>query len=309
MRRFDPDAVIPEDARGAAIALGNFDGVHLGHQAVIAETRNIASGRGLPLAAAAFEPHPRALFQPDAPPFRLQTRDQRARALAALGVELLYKIRFDRALSQMTDFEFCEHVFARRLGAKHVTVGFDFRFGRGRMGDAESLARHGQTLGFGVSVIAAVDDGAGGKVSSSEIRAAIGRGDMREATRLLTRPWTIEGVVERGFARGRDIGLPTANVALGEYVRPRLGVYAVRVDVGDGLWRPGAASIGVNPTIGARTEPLLEVHLLDYAGDLYGARIEVQLIAFLRDEAKFDGVDAMMLQIAQDLAEARRILS
>lgn len=309
MRRFLPDDEIPGDAKGAAIALGNFDGVHLGHQGVIAAVRAVARDRGLKLGAAAFEPHPRRLFHPDAPPFRLQTRDQRARCLEALGVELLFKVRFDRALSQMTDFEFCERVLHQHLGAAHVAVGFDFRYGRGRMGDVESLTRHGQKLGFTVSVVNPIEGGpASAKVSSTAVRTAIAKGDVGDAARMLGRPWAIEGVVRRGFARGREMGIPTANIDLDDYVRPRFGIYAVRADLGDGIKRPGVASIGVHPTVGALPEPVLEVHLFDFDGHLYDATIEVELIKFLRDEETYESVEAMMKQIDEDVRQARALL-
>ncbi|MEJ0059950.1 MAG: bifunctional riboflavin kinase/FAD synthetase [Terricaulis sp.] len=310
MRRFLPDDEIPDDAKGAAIALGNFDGVHLGHQGVIAAARASANARGLKLlGAAAFEPHPRRLFQPDAPPFRLQSRDQRARALDALGLDLLFKIRFDRALSQMTDEDFARHVLHERLGAAHVSVGFDFRYGRGRMGDVERLRAQGAALGFTVDVVAPIEGGPPGeKISSTAVRAAIATGDMDGATRMLGRPWAIEGEVLRGFARGRALGIPTANVALGDYVRPRLGVYAVRADIGDGVSRPGVANIGITPTTGALQEPILEAHIFDFDADLYGRTIEVALIAFLREERKYGSVEEMMPQIEDDVRQARALL-
>lgn len=310
MQRFSPDEDIPARAKGAAIALGNFDGVHMGHQGVLASARAVAQQRGLKLGAAAFEPHPRRLFQPDAPPFRLQSRDQRARALDALGVNVLYKIRFDRALSQLTDAEFAERVLAQRLGAAHVSVGFDFRYGRGRMGDVEKLRAQGAGLGFTVDVVAPIEGGPPGeKISSTAIRAAIGAGDVGEAARMLGRPWAIEGEVQRGLARGRDLGYPTINLELGDYVRPRFGVYAVRVDTGDGVKRPGAASVGINPTIGALKEPVLESYLFDFSDDLYGRTVEVALIAFLRPEEKFESLDALKAQIAEDVVQAKAVLT
>jgi riboflavin kinase/FMN adenylyltransferase len=310
MRRFLPDDAIPDDARGAAIALGNFDGVHLGHQGVLASARAAADARGINLlGAAAFEPHPRRLFQPDAPPFRLQTRDQRARALDALGLDLLFKIRFDRALSQMTDEEFARHVLSERLGAAHVSVGFDFRYGRGRMGDVERLRAQGAALGFTVDVVAPIEGGPPGeKISSTAVRAAIAAGDMEEAARMLGRPWAIEGEVLRGFARGRALGIPTANIALGDYVRPRFGVYAVRANI-DGVQRPGVANIGVTPTVGVLDQPILEAHIFDFDADLYGRTIEVALIAFLREERKYASVEEMMPQVAEDIRQARALLA
>jgi riboflavin kinase/FMN adenylyltransferase len=285
------------------LALGNFDGVHGGHQAVIAA----AADQGLPLAAAVFDPHPRRFFQPDALPFQLQTSAQRARALAHCGVQELFEIPFDRALSQLNDREFAASILRDQIAARHVSVGADFRFGTGRTGDVESLRRLGAAFGFGVTAVAPVrhDDV---RYSSTAIRDAIVRGAMKEAAVLLSRPWAVEGAVQRGFQRGRDLGFATANIALGDYVRPRLGIYAVRVDLGDGVWLPGVASVGVNPTVGALPEPLLEAHLFDFDAELYDRVIEVQMIAFLRDEAHFESVDALKTQMAEDASRALAIL-
>lgn len=307
MRMLAPGASAPEDARGAAVALGNFDGVHLGHQAVIASARDVAEARGIPLGAAVFEPHPRRHFDPDAPPFRLQTPRQRARALGEAGVAEIFEIGFDDKLAQSTDREFADRVLKDCLGAAHVSVGADFRFGRNRMGDADSLARFGKEFGFTVIAVAPV--GGEHKLSSTAIRKAIANGAMDEAARMLGRPWAIEGEVVEGFRRGAGFGFPTANVQLGEYVRPRLGVYAVRVDTGDGVLLPGVASVGVNPTVGALPEPVLEAHLLDFSGDLYGRLVEVEMIGFIRDEAKFDDVEALKTQMKQDVIDARSALA
>jgi len=306
MPTLGPSDSIPADARGASIALGNFDGVHRGHQAVIAAAKAEADALGAKLGVAVFEPHPRRYFQPDAAPFRIQTPAQRARALAEFGVKEVFEIGFDAGLAQSTDREFGERVLHELLGARHVSVGADFRFGRGRMGDAASLTRLGEEFGFGVTGVAPV--GGADKISSSGVRQAIVAGDMEAAADLLGRPWAIEGEVERGLARGRELGVPTANLALGEYVRPKLGVYAVRVDLGDGVLLPGVANVGVNPTVGELPTPQLEAHLLDFSGDLYGKTIEVELIQFLREEAKFASIDALKAQMIQDVIEARRAL-
>jgi len=307
MEALGPKKTVPEDARGAAIALGNFDGVHLGHQAVIASARAVAEARGVALGAAVFEPHPRLFFQPDLPPFRLQTPRQRARALAELGVTEVFEIGFDAALAKSTDREFAERVLRDLLGVAHVSVGADFRFGHARMGDVESLKALGAELGFSVEAVAPVKGG-GEKISSTAIREAIAAGEMRKAAAMLGRPWAIEGEVLRGFARGRDFGFPTANMSLGDYVRPRLGIYAARIDTGDGVPLPGVASIGVNPTVGALSEPVLEAHLFDFSGDLYGRTIEVELAAFLRDEATFESIEAMRAQMKRDAIDARTAL-
>jgi riboflavin kinase/FMN adenylyltransferase len=297
----DPsETSVPEDARGAAIALGNFDGVHRGHQAVIASARAIAEERGVALGAAVFEPHPRRFFKRDTLPFRLQSN-------AHIGVSEVFEIGFDASVANSSDAEFAEKVLKGALGASHISVGADFRFGKGRMGDANSLAALGKQLGFTVEAVTPVIEG-NAKISSSAIREAIAAGDMALAAEMLTRPWAIEGEVLRGFQRGRDFGFPTANLALGEYARPRLGVYAVRVDTGDGVLLPGAASVGVNPTVGALPEPVLEAHLFDFSGDLYGKTIEVEIVAFMRDEVKFDDVNVMRRQMTQDVINARRAL-
>ena len=308
MRTLGPGASIPKDARGAAIALGNFDGVHLGHQAVIASACKAAEARGAPLAAAVFDPHPRRYFQPDAPPFRLQSQGQRARALAEHGVVEVFEIEFDKALATSSDRDFAHRVLKDCLGAAHVSVGENFRFGRGRMGDAETLARLGKEFDFTVESVPAVTD-KGAPVSSTTIRNAIAAGEMKAAAHLLTRPWAVEGEVRRGFARGRDFGFPTANLSLADYARPRLGIYAVHVDLGDGHWMPGVASVGVNPTVGALPDPVLEVHLMDFSGDLYDQTIQVLMQAFLRDEAKFDGVETLKTQMRQDVIDARTALA
>ena len=306
---FADDEPAPPALRDAAIALGSFDGVHKGHQAVVAAARATANERGASLGASVFEPHPRQVFRPDDPPFRIQSPGQRARALAALGVDTVFQIKFDRDLAGLTDADFAKTILHDRIGASHVVVGFDFQFGRGRMGDAASLTRLGQMLGFTVSVVEAVSDVAGPKISSSAIRQAISEGRVDDAHDLLGRPWAIEGLVGPGFARGRTIGFPTANVGLGAYVRPRYGVYAVTAALDDGTRVPGVANCGVKPTVGGATEPLLEAHLFDFDGDLYGRRIEVEFVRFLRPEQKFENFDALKAQIATDAAQARALLS
>lgn len=305
MRRFEPSEQIPNGAKGASIALGNFDGVHLGHRAVIDAARRAAEEKGFALGAAVFEPHPRRVLLPGAPPFRLQTNAQRTRALKALGVQVQYVIGFDRALSQLSDRAFVEQVLVGRIGAGHVSVGADFRFGRERSGSAAGLIALGEEFGFGVTAVAPV--GGAEKYSSSSIRTAIAAGDLTKANAELGRPWAIEGEVRKGFQRGREFGFRTANIGLDDYVRPRLGIYAVRVRIGETL-HEGVASVGVNPTVGALPEPVLEAHLFDFDSDLYGQTIEVEMVAFLRDEAKFETAELLVRQIADDAAAARALL-
>ncbi len=297
---------------GAALALGNFDGVHKGHQAVIAAAVAAAQAAGRPAGAVVFEPHPRQVFAPTAEPFRLQSGAQRARALRQQGAETVIEIRFDRALAALSPEAFAADVIASRIGAAQVCVGLDFRYGKGRSGDAQSLMDHGAAHGFGVTVVDAVDDSdhPGDKISSSAIREALVAGDPALAARLLGRPFAIEGEVIHGQARGRTIAFRTANVALGAYLRPALGVYAVQARLADGTSRAGVANVGVRPTVaGAEAQPLLEAHLFDFEGDLYGQSLEVALIAFLRSEQKFESFEALTRQIAEDAAAARRLLS
>ncbi len=293
---------------GAAIALGNFDGLHAGHRAVIADAGEAARLLGVAWGVATFEPAPRRFFQPDAPPFRLMTPLRRQVALDAIGVSELHLLRFDAAMAAMTDREFCERVIVGQVGARSVSVGFDFRFGKGRMGDVDSLRRHGAELGFDVSVVAEVKEG-GEKVSSSGIRAAIERGDMAEAAQGLGGWWITDAIVEHGEKRGRTLGYPTANMALGEIVHPAHGVYAVWARIeGEAEWRPGVASFGRTPTTGVR-DPLLEVVIFDWAGDLYGRRLHTAFVAFLRPEARFGGLDELVAAMNQDEANARTIMA
>jgi len=293
---------------GAAIALGNFDGLHAGHRAVIASAAAAAKRLGIPLGVATFEPAPRRFFQPAALPFRLMTPLRREIALNAIGVQDLRLLKFDAAMAAMTDREFCQRVIVGEVGARSVSVGFDFRFGKGRMGDADSLRRHGADMGFEVHVVAEVQD-AGEKVSSSAIRAAIERGDMKEAARGLGGWWTVDAIVEHGEKRGRTLGYPTANMRLGEIVHPAHGVYAVWTQVdSQAVWRPGVASFGRTPTTGLR-DPLLEVVIFDWNGDLYGKRLHTAFVAFLRPQETFSGLDDLVVAMRQDEANARSLLA
>jgi len=296
---------------GAAVALGNFDGVHRGHQAVIAAAREAAKTKGAaqktPLGVVTFEPHPRRYFQPDAAPFRLMTPGQQARALEALGVEILYVLPFDEALVAMSAETFAHEVLSRGLGVVHVAAGFDFTFGAKRTGDAGALEALGRRLGFGVSIVSPVGDDTGYKVSSTAIRQALEQGHPDVAAGLLGRPFAIEGVVQKGRQLGRTLGFPTANVELGRYLRPRLGVYATRTRLADGRVFKGVANLGRNPAAGL-VEPRLEVWLFDFDGDLYGQTIETELVAFQRPERNFDSLETLTAQVMADADEARAIL-
>jgi riboflavin kinase/FMN adenylyltransferase len=306
MRRFDDYRQLAPDDRGAAAAMGNFDGVHLGHQSVLALAHAAAAELDAPFGVVTFEPHPRSFFAPDAPPFRLMTADARARRLEKLGVERLYELAFDAALAALSPDAFVFDVLHAGLGVRHVVVGADFRFGKGRAGDAAALTALGAAAGFGVTVAPLVSDGQD-DYSSTAIRHALTQGRPEEAARILGHWHRIEGPVLHGDKRGRALGFPTANLALDGLHLPRLGVYAVLVDVLDGPHRGryrGVASIGVRPTFGGGA-PNLEVHLLDFAGDLYGASLSVALVAFQRPELAFAGAEPLVAQMHADLAEAR----
>ena len=294
--------------RGAAVAVGAFDGVHRGHQAVIAEARAAAQRLGAPLGVVSFDPHPRRWFQPDAAPFRLMTAEQMAEALTPLGVDILYLLPFDGEMAGMSDAAFAEQVLAQGLGVRHAAVGFDFTFGKGRSGSPEALRAYGERLGFTVSVAQRIDDPDGLKLSSSAVREALKAGDMDRAAAILGRPFAIRGEVIHGDKRGRTIGVPTANIDLGDYMRPAYGVYAIGARLPDGRTFDGVASLGVRPMYAVET-PLLEAWLFDFDDDLYGQALDVQLIAWLRGEETFDGLDALKAQIDRDAAAARAVLA
>ncbi|WP_292066889.1 bifunctional riboflavin kinase/FAD synthetase [Brevundimonas sp. UBA7664] len=299
---------LPDRLRGAAVAIGAFDGVHRGHQAVIAQARAAADRLAAPLAVVSFDPHPRRWFQPDAAPFRLMTSGQMARAMAPLGVDRLHLLPFDAAMAAMSDEAFAREVLADGLGVRHAAVGFDFTYGKGRTGSPEGLRRHGEALGFTVTAVDRVDDPDGLKLSSSAVREALKAGDMPRAAAILGRPFALEGQVIHGDKRGRTIGVPTANVPLGDYMRPAYGIYATRTRLPDGRVIDGVANLGVRPMFEI-DQPLLEVWLFDFNEDLYGQIVETDLIAFLRGEMAFDSLDALKVQIDKDAAAARRVLA
>jgi riboflavin kinase/FMN adenylyltransferase len=299
---------LPAELKGAAVALGAFDGVHRGHQAVIGRAREAAEAMGAPLAVVSFDPHPRRWFQPDAAPFRLMTADQMARALGDLGVETLHMLPFDADMAAMSHERFAEEVLADGLGIRHAAVGFDFTFGKGRTGSPEALRTLGERLGFTVSTVDRIDDAGGLKLSSSAVREALNAGDMGRAAAILGRPFAIEGEVIHGDKRGRTIGVPTANVGLSDYMRPAFGVYATRTRLADGRVFDGVANLGLRP-MWRLEEPLLEVWLFDFDGDLYGRTVETDLVAFLRPEMSFDGLESLKAQIERDAAAARATLA
>ena len=288
--------------------MGNFDGVHLGHRAVIDSARNAVEA---PLGVITFEPHPRQFFAPDAPPFRLMNSESRASRLARLDVQQLYELPFGAVLAGLTPEAFARDVLVEGLGITHITVGADFCFGKGRAGTAQTLSELGQHFGFGVTQVPLIGEGDGKDYSSTAIRKALSEGRVRDANRMLGHLHRIEGEVIHGNKRGREFGWPTANMRIDNLHVPRLGVYAVLVDVLTGPNRlscGGVASIGVRPMFG-RNEPNLEVHLFDFNGDLYGQHLSVALVEFLRDEEKFDSVEVLIEQIGRDADRARAILA
>ncbi len=301
---------LPPEARGASVALGNFDGVHRGHQAVIALAQANAQKIGAPPGVVTFEPHPRQFFAPDAAPFRLMNAEARANRLEKLGVERLYALPFDERLASMSPEEFARTVLSEGLGVSHVVVGADFCFGKGRKGSASDLVAFGRQMGFGVTVADLVSE-QGAEVSSTAIRVALSEGRPRDAARMLGHWHRIEGEVIPGDRRGRELGYPTANMSIAGLHPPRFGIYAVKVDVLTGPHRgsyQGASSIGVRPMFGDNV-PNLETFLFDFRGDLYGAHLSVALVEFLRPEATFQSLEALISQMDADCLQARGILA
>ena len=290
--------------------MGMFDGVHRGHQQVIALAAQAARELGAPHGVITFDPNPRDYFHPETPTILLMKRDQQARALEALGVDVLYVLPLGPELAEMTDREFALNVLSKGLQARHVSVGFDNTFGKGRTGSPAAMRAYGAEFGFGVSVAEALQmaDGSGEKYSSSRAREALRAGRPQEAAEVLGRPFAIEGEVQRGRQLGRTLGFPTANVSIAGYVEPRFGVYATRARLQDGRRVPGVANIGVNPTVPGETQPVLEVWLFDFDEDIYDQIIETELIAFLRPEEKFPDVQTMTRQVLADADAARKLL-
>lgn len=309
MRLFRHPLDLPPDARGAVIALGNFDGVHRGHQAVIREAGRLARAIGAPWAVMTFEPHPRCLFRPEEPPFRLTPFREKTRHIEALGVDLLIVVHFDAVFAARSALDFVKGTVMREAGARHVVTGSDFLFGNDRSGNIDVLAELGAKFGFGASAVDPVLDENGLPYSSTRVRDALLEGRPRDAADLLGRPWEIEGRVDPGDQLGRELGFPTANMDPGEYLRPAFGVYAVRAGIDRGLatsWHSGVANIGRRPTVGGTTDRL-EVHLFDFGDEVYGHHLRVQLIEFLRPERKFSGLDALKAQIARDVTSAKAV--
>jgi len=302
---------VPEACKGAVVAVGNFDGVHLGHQALIAEAGRLARERGAPLGVLAFEPHPQEFFRPSPESFRLTPFRTKARLIAELGTDILYALAFDAEMAAKSAQEFIMDVLVNGLGIGAVLVGEDFQFGKGRAGNTAVLSYMGEQEGFGVEIFKPVGTKGYAKISSTQIRDALKQGRPDEAARLLGHYWSVEGRVEHGDKRGRTIGFPTANMKLVDCLKPAFGVYAVRARILDEeiaySTHDGVASFGIRPMYEVDT-PLLETFLFDFAGDLYGKHLSVEFVAYLRPEAKLEGLDALKAQIAKDSDDARKVL-
>jgi riboflavin kinase/FMN adenylyltransferase len=309
MRLYRPETNLPDDAKGAVVALGNFDGVHLGHRAVIGAASKIARETGRPLGVLTFEPHTRAFFQPDAAPFRLTPFSAKSHALESLGVDLVIPLSFDLTMSQLSAGDFAAQILARDLAISHAVAGKNFRYGHKHAGTMDSLAASGAALGFGVTAVEEVRAADGVVYSATAIRQLIAAGELRRAAELLGRPWEIEGHVISGDKRGRELGFPTANIQLGQYIRPAYGIYAiqVRLDRPSARWIDGVANLGIRPMWEVE-EPLLEAHLFDFAEDIYGEVLRVRLIERLRPEANFSSIEELIEQVDKDKIAAREAL-
>jgi riboflavin kinase/FMN adenylyltransferase len=308
LRHYDD---VPDELRRSVVAIGNFDGIHRGHQEVIGKAGRLARELGGPQTVLTFEPHPRSFFAPDAPPFRLTPFRTKARLIEALGVDLLVALHFDEELSRLSAESFAREVLGEGLGVRHVVVGDNFHFGHKRQGDIALLQGIGRECGFDVSAIGRIRGPGGDPYSSSLIREYLAQGNPTRAALLLGRYFEIEGRIQEGERLGRDLGYPTANIAQGDMLLPAFGVYAVRAAIDHGtevVWHAGVASLGVRPTVGGKT-PLLEVHLFDFDDDIYGHHLRVALVDFQRPEVKFDSLEAMKVQMKEDERRARMTLA
>jgi riboflavin kinase/FMN adenylyltransferase len=309
MRLYRHETDLPADAHGAVVTLGNFDGVHLGHQAVIGAARRIAEAEGRKLSVLTFEPHTREFFRPDAPPFRLTPLRTKLHALEMLGVDHVVALAFDRSLSEMTPDAFADRILAKGLRVGHAVAGSTFRYGSRKAGTMESLKQAGDAHGFGVTAVEPVTAADGTVYSATAIRHLIVDGDLRRAALLLGRPWEIDGHVISGDRRGRELGFPTANLKMTGYLRPAFGIYAVRAMLNrpGATWIDGVANLGIRP-MWRTEEPMLEVHLFDFAEDIYGQVLRVRLIERLRPEANFSTIDELVQQVELDKQAAREAL-
>lgn len=301
---------LKNDDRGASAAIGNFDGVHLGHQTVIDITRKQAALMNAPLGVVTFEPHPREYFAPAAAPFRLMNAEAKANRLEKLGVERLYQLSFDAVLADLSPAEFAREVLVQGLGLKHIVIGEDFQFGHDRAGSAQDLERFGADMGFTTTIVPLVCEGTQ-EISSTNIRTALSEGRPHDAEKMLGHWHRIDGEVFGGDQRGRELGYPTANMSINRLHPPKFGIYAVKVDVLTGPHKGnynGAASVGVRPMFG-ENKPNLETFIFDFEGDLYGEHLSIAFIEYLRPELKFDGLEGLIIQMDADCARAREILA
>jgi len=298
--------IVPPEARGASLAIGNFDGVHRGHQALLQAARDAAAAGGGRAGVVLFEPNPREFFQPDKPHFRLTPLPRKLELLREFGLDLAVVLRFDAALAQLSADAFVEQVLVEGLGASHVVIGYDFRFGKGRTGDPEMLRRAGASHGFGVTVVPQVAGG-GEVFSSSAIRAELAQGDVAGAAEMLGHYWRVTGTVIGGAKRGTILGFPTANIALAPATALAHGIYAVRAIV-DGESHAAAAYLGTRPTFDDGA-PLLEVFLLDFDGDLYGREMAVEFVDYIRADRRFDSAESLTAQMQRDCDRARAMLA
>lgn len=312
MRLLRSSASFPPALRGAVAAIGNFDGVHLGHRALIEavhaqadKTAELAQ-QSCPRVVMTFEPHPRRFFVPSSPPFRLDALETKARILDGLGIKATLALPFDGALAAQSPQDFVDHILARDLGLSHVVVGYDFTFGKARAGNTDLLRELGAKHNIGVTVVTAQGDGE--TYSSTRVRRLLEAGDVAGANRILGRPWEIIGTVEHGDKRGRELGYPTANVALTDFQVPKFGIYAVRCVI-DGETHDGVASLGIRPTFADQTGVKLEVYLFDFSGDLYDRAMRVEFHAFLRPELKYEGPEPLKRQIAADVEAAKAVMA
>jgi riboflavin kinase/FMN adenylyltransferase len=311
MRIFRHHQEVPVEARGAVLALGNFDGVHRGHQAVIGEAARIALELSAAHGVLTFEPHPREFFQPDQPVFRLTPFRLKMRQFEAMGVDHVIVLHFDRQLAEKSAEAFVVEILGEALEVSHVLCGYDFVFGKGRTGNAEMMREIGRRYGFGVTSVDAAQDADGTIFSSTRVREHLLGGDPAAAARLLGRPWEIVGRVEHGAKLGRALDFPTANISMAEYLQPKWGVYAVKAGIDEGTqtrWRDGVASVGIRPTVNG-TQVLLETYLFDFKGDLYHRNFRVALVDFLRPEVKFGDISMLKRQMTQDAEKARAALA
>jgi riboflavin kinase/FMN adenylyltransferase len=310
MRIFRTWSEVPPLLKGGVVALGNFDGLHLGHQAVLRQTLEIARTNGVAAGVMTFEPHPRLFFNPDQEPFRLSPFRIRARLIEALELDYLYVQAFDAAFSRRPPENFIEEILVGGLGVSHIVVGYDYVFGFQRKGNVDLLNQLAERCGFSVTAVGEKSLPGGARYSSTNVRNLLKDGRPAEAAQLLGRYWEIEGRVQIGDQRGRTLGFPTANLPYKDYLHPKKGVYAVRAGIdrgGETVWHNGVANFGNRPTFDKK-DVLLEVHLLDVNQDLYGRHLRVALVDFIRPEQKFAGLEALKAQIAKDGAQARALL-